>query len=446
MYENLYARSIQSTTLLCLVSMLLASCGSDPGYNAREDFIRTEGAVQFVNLMPDSPEVTIIHELNQNQVSFPFVTSPEPRVVDRYDWEIAYLGSSNNRVTIAEGENQQISENVLSTFLIGGSIAQPNVQVVDHALLPIEERPEDEASIWFASNLSQYSMVDIYLTRGDQGLESPLLSLTSGTFTALVTVLPAADSRLRITRAATDEVLFDSGTISIGAQTLELFALVDDFGPDASEHVNVIRTLSTARTTIPDVSQENRLRVANLSTTPAIAVTGGSLSSGDVARGDRSSYLVASAGTQTLNVSGNAEGEDPVLLEEKAVNLPAGTYGTLLIFDDPSGDSPVTSVTIRDQYRQVEDRALFQFVNGSGELIDFFALRGGESQTNTAPAFNDIGFNTSTIVEVPTGEVRFIATNSTQEETLAEAQLTLTEGNTYTVVMDTEGVIYTFVN
>ncbi|MDA0978930.1 MAG: DUF4397 domain-containing protein, partial [Proteobacteria bacterium] len=211
-------------------------------------------------------------------------------------------------------------------------------------------------------------------------------------------------------------------------------------------HVNVIRTLSTARTTIPDVSQENRLRVANLSTTPAIAVTGGSLSSGDIARGDRSSYLAASAGTQTLNVSGNAEGEDPVLLEEKAVNLPAGTYGTLLVFDDPSGDSPVTSVAILDQYRQVEDRALFQFVNGSGELIDFFALRGGESQTNTAPAFNDIGFNTSTIVEVPTGEVRFIATNSTQEETLAEAQLTLTEGNTYTVVMDTEGVIYTFVN
>ena len=45
----------------------------------------------------------------------------------------------------------------------------------------------------------------------------------------------------------------------------ELFAIVDDFGPNQDDHVNIIRTLSAAQTIIVDASQTARARIANFS-------------------------------------------------------------------------------------------------------------------------------------------------------------------------------------
>ena len=50
-------------------SLILVGCGSDPGFNEETDFVRKEGAVQFVNMMADSPELTMIHGLNNQTLS-----------------------------------------------------------------------------------------------------------------------------------------------------------------------------------------------------------------------------------------------------------------------------------------------------------------------------------------------------------------------------------------
>ena len=119
-------RWITGVGTLFLVTTFLAGCGSDPGFSD-EDFRTEDGTVQFVNMMPDSPQVRMFHGLSQDDIAFPFVSPIELRFVDRYDWEIAYVNTAGDRVIIAEDENQQISADTLSTFLFMGTTTQPKV-------------------------------------------------------------------------------------------------------------------------------------------------------------------------------------------------------------------------------------------------------------------------------------------------------------------------------
>ena len=90
-----------------IVSLAIAGCGSDSGFNEETDFLRKEGAVQFVNMMSDSPELTTIHGLQNQTIRFPFTSGGEVRFEDRYDWRLAYRDSNLEEITVAQGENQQ---------------------------------------------------------------------------------------------------------------------------------------------------------------------------------------------------------------------------------------------------------------------------------------------------------------------------------------------------
>ncbi len=180
---------------------VLAGCGSDPGFNENTDFIRTEGAVQVINMMSDSPELTFIHGLNSSPVRFPYTSGVEVRVSDNYDWRAAYLNSDGDEVTVIEGVDQVVSEDVQSTFLLMGNLAQPTVQIVDIPLTPLDQRPETEAEVWFAASLTEHAMVDIYLTEFGTALTAvaPLVTLDSSTYSSLRNVPAGDDRQLRIT-------------------------------------------------------------------------------------------------------------------------------------------------------------------------------------------------------------------------------------------------------
>jgi len=411
---------------------ILPGCGSDSGFNEETDFIRKEGSVQFINLMPDSPELTVVHGLNQSAVRYAFTSGVEVRFQDRYDWRIAYIDTSGDEINVAREDDQQISEDTLSTFLLMGTLDQPDIQVVDIPVPALEDRPEDAASIWFASNISTASMVDIYITDFGSDLSSstPLLSLDSGTYSESFSVSAGDSRQLRITVAGTSELLFDSGEIQIPGQSLDLFALADDFGPDGANHVDVVRTASVSNSRIKDVSQPAEVRVASFSNAEPLTVTAGTTSWSDVSQGARTGYLVTPAGSQALSVSDSSGS----LLDTEAIVL-EGEFHTLLVFDN-ADDGSVNAAIGQDQFRQITARTLFQFINISGETIDFYALREDESQDDTAPTFNDFGDAVSGVFEVLTGAARFVVTTSDNTSTLASEELTLLEGTSYTIVYD----------
>lgn len=428
-----------------LFVLLLAACGSDSGFNKKEDFASKEGRVQFVNMMPDSPQVTIIHGFDQTQVSFPVSAPIEVRFEDKYDWRIAYLDSSGKEVTVIKDENQQITENFLTTFLFMGSLQQPDVQIVDREILPLEDKPADMADIWFASNITTHPMVDIYITdfSADLTTSAVLTTLTSGSSSQQFSVPAGTGKQLRITVAGSMDILFDSGSIEIPENSLDLYALVDDFGPSAENHVDVIRSLTVAGSAITDVSQSGSARLGNFTSAETIEATIGSVIFPSTSQEDRSTYLNVADGEQTLIVT-----SDGTQLEELVLNVQSGGFQSVYTFDnvDAQTQPATSSLIVPDEHRPIIDRSLFKFVNGSNQTVDLYALRNNDTLENSLPLINDISFGGTATNETGNEVINFVVTSSDATETLANKIVTLMERESYTLIFDDEGIIQALTN
>jgi len=424
-------------------SLILVGCGSDPGFNEETDFARKEGAVQFVNMISDSPELTMIHGLKNQTIRFPFTSGIDNRFEDRYDWRLAFRNSSLDEVTVTEAENQQILENTLSTFLLMGSLSQPNVQVIDVVLQPLEDRTEGTAVIWFASNLSTISMVDLYILETGAILSdsAPLASLNSDSSTNALTVDAGNDLQLIVTIAGSQDVVFDSGQISLADKSIDLFALVDDFGPEGTNHIDVIRSSSISGSIMPDVSQTTVIRATNFSSLASLDVSVADTHIGTIDTGTQTDYLPTSGGLQNILISKDGE----IIFEEPA-ELFAGGFYSLLMFEGNDSETTLKPILVRDEFRSIKERVYFQFVNGSEETIDFYALINDQDTDDTAPVLNDAQSVASGIGEVPIGETRFVIRASDNEQTLGSAQLTLQEGNTYTLIYESGAGLQIVVN
>ncbi len=424
-----------------VVSLAIAGCGSDSGFNEETDFLRKEGAVQFVNMMSDSPELTMIHGLQNQTIRFPFTSGGEVRFEDRYDWRLAYRDSNLEEITVAQGENQQILEDRLSTFLFMGSLTTPKIEIVEVALPPFADRTEGAAVIWFAANLTSVSMVDLYLLDSESSLNSttPIASLDSQGFTNEITVDSGDGIRLIVTVAGSLEVLFESGPISLSDRSVDLFALVDDFGPDSLNHVDVIWSSSANGSIMPDFSQATLIRNSNFASSNELLVTISDTTFSSSSRGDRSDYAETNPGEQTITVS---RVEDTLF--DDTANLFAGGYHSFLIFDGPDTETPLTPFLVRDEFRSITDRVYFQFINGSDEAIDFYALINGQDTDDTAPVLNDAQALASGLTEVPSGDTRFVVQTSDNSETLESVQVVLQEGITYTAVYEARSGLQIF--
>lgn len=421
-------------------SLILSGCGSDTGF-VPADFVPAEGSVQFVNMMSDSPEVTILHGLNQFRVRYPVAVPIEVRFVDRYDWRIAYLNSQNQEITVAQADDQQILESTLTTFLFMGTLRNANIQIVDYAVLPFEERPDGLAEMWFASNITNFAMVDIYVTayQEDLATQTPLTTLTSGTYSELISVPSGTQRQLRITPAGSNTLLFDSGPIEIPEKSRDLIALVDDFGFDSEAHVDVIRSLTVAGTIISDFSQPATGRIGNYSSTAFINANIGDVAFTGVSQSNRSGYLQTGIGDQNLTVESGA-GD---LLEQSTQRMRTGSIQSVYTFDNPdSATQPATrSLTLIETPRPIIDRALFKFANGSNQTIDLYVLAGGQTPDNTGPLLNNLTFQGSGTTESLAQEIDFLVTTADGSQELAQLTATLLEGENYTLLFDNDQVL-----
>lgn len=418
---------------LALACLGMAGCGSDPGFNEETDFIPKEGAAQFVNMMADSPELSIRHGVTTFLVGFPGAGPIEPRFEDSYDWRIGYL-RDNQEVIVISGENQIVSETDLTTFLISGTVAQPAVEIVDRPVGVSDDIQTDQSEVWFAFSSARYSMVDVYLLTNGEDLTTaaPLATIDDGAFTNLFTVTAGADRELSVTEAGTTEVLFNSTSLEIAAQSRELFAIVDDFGPDGSSHVDVIRSI--AGTTMPDEAQPTLLRVDNFSSAEPVDVTVGGTIFTAVTRNSPTSYQAVDVAISDLSIE---DGSGTLL--EGDETLTRNRFLSLLVFDDtdPEATATIRTTTILDDLRPITDRSVFQFVNGTGTVVHLYALRAGETVENSQPTLANVSFGSSGSLEVSPTQLEFVAVSVESSETLATLATSLELGVNHTLVLDT---------
>lgn len=428
-------------TLLAVLSLAtgLSGCGSDPGFDERVDFARNSGEVQSVNMIADSPQVNVLFGFEQSNVGFAFTSGLEVRVEDDYDWEIRYLDEAGETINLATGTNQTVTQNVVTTFLMFGTIAQPDIQIVNSTQLPVADRPENQTEVWFASNLSRFPVVDVYVTDHDAELGAPLASVTSGSFTNTFTVSPGENRQIRVMEAGTSNLLFDSGPLILVDQVLELFALVDDFGPQPETNVDVIRSLGPTQTVIADFSQAMEVRTANYSTQEPLSISLPTRDFGEINRGTVTGFLEATPGTQSVTFSSAA-----TEIGTQEIDLFRGRFQSVLVFDNDSAESQpaVRAVVTTENFRARSDRALIQVINGSNDLIDVYALRDDQQIESTAPVFNDLGLTTSTLTELRPGNVRVVITNTDRSSTFLDVSLQIVSGDSLTYVIDSENQIH----
>jgi len=433
-------RNTQSGFLL-LAIFLLSACGSDSGFDEDTDFITKNGFVQFVNMMPDSPELIIFHGRDRTAVRFPLAQAIGQIPVDKYDWEIAYLDANDDEVSVVEGENQPITEDGLTTYLWTGSLSQPNIQIVDAPYILSSNRPAGVADIWFASNLTNHSMVDIYLTNLDAALTdaAPLATVTSGNYTSRFSVDAGPDQQIRITVAGSNELLFDSGALEILEKTEDLYALVDDFGPDGANHADVIRTIGSTGSTILDESQSASIRVGNYSEQSSVTAMLGTAVYPDIIKQTRSSSQEIENSSIEFTIT---DASDTILEASSGpVTIRAGAFHSIYTFENNTTDatSITRSLIAIDSFRLVRDRALFKFINGSNEFVDVYILRPGQDLDEVAPLLDDIGFAAQLNYESIANDVEYVIRNSDNTETLASISNTQQEGVSYTLIFDAKG-------
>ena len=432
-----------------LAATNLPGCGSDPGFNENTDFAVDDGSAQFVNLMGDSPSLTILHGLSRTSVQFPFTSPIELRAADEYDWEIVYLNdpnefNSDNQIVVAEGRDQLIKKDSLSTFLLMGNMAQPNIQIVDHDVLPQADRPEGEVKLWFANNAKNFAMVDIFVTAAGEDLEdiTPLVTLNSGAFSDLFPISSGLDKQIRVKATDSGQLIFDSGPIELPDKSNELFAIVDDFGPNQGDHVNIIRTLSASQTIIVDASQTARARIANFSQFEALSASLDQVEFDDVARLNLSDYSDVANGNAQLIVTGaeDTEGAE-IVFEESSQPGFDGNFKTIYIFsnEDDEGNQGTKSLGVVDDKRSVVDRAILSFANGSSETIDLYAVEPGDGIDDQRPLLNDFGFGASGTLEVLVRPSDLIVANQESSETLGVLSVDFVPGQSFTVIFDGSG-------
>ncbi len=287
-------------------------------------------------------------------------------------------------------------------------------------------------------------MIDIFVTDLGEDLEamSPLVTLNSGAFSDLFPVFSGLDKRIRVKASDSGRVIFDSGPIELPDKSNELFAIVDDFGPNQEEHVNVIRTLSAAQTVIVDQSQTARARIANFSQFEALSASLDQVEFDDVARSNLSDYSDVANGNAQLIVK-RAEGAEgaEIVLEESSQPGFDGNFKTIFIFSNESdeGNQGTKSLGVIDDKRSVVDRAILSFANGSNETIDLYAVEPGDGIDDQRPLLNDFGFGASGTLEVLVRPSDLIVANQESSETLGVLSVDFVPGQSFTVIFDSSG-------
>ena len=463
--KTLVTKSAHITILASI--LLLPACGNDPGFDESTAF-RSRGNVQFVNLVPNSPELLIEHATTLPNtpaglptLSFGEASSIRTQNVDNYNWRVSYLGANNTAVTVAEGKDAGVKADTRHTFILRGTgVNNVTAEVVEHPAPSILNIAEGKTQVWFAANTDTSAMMDIYLTEHDADLTQvePLLTLARGAESMMLHTMDAATNRrIRITAATTKTpLLFDSGALNLVARVRYFYAITSSAGnPDTASFVDVVSASTLAASRMPNLARPTMVRVANFtSTNPAVVTLGTSpdtLGLGSIAKAAQTDYMTfGMTGEQSVTVSlpptNPPTNPAPDPLATFTTTLAASRFNSIYLFDNPTegADPPMRLIIAQDDIRTIAERTNFRFVSGATELIDLFFTRdGAEIETNT-PRLNNV--TPSTVVfEIVPGMITFTATDESDSTTVHDTLMeTLTAGKSYTLVLDAENNLVLF--
>ncbi len=390
--------------LLACAFIFLAACGTDEGFVPEELSVRPQVAeLQFVNLIPDSPEL-LVSFIDQNDnsafsdvVEFGTSTVQRDLLIDDYELEVSYLNADGDQITIIENESIRLTDPDQLVYIFTGTLAAPNLEFRTFLEPQYDENPiaSGTVEVWFTSGVVDPTSLDIYLTSPSEDLSTatPMTNLIAGGVSEVLTIDRLTSYRLRVTPNNSTEVIFDSGVFVLSDRSRTLFALAEYFGPvlpgTAVPNVNGIGINAFGSTNFSNSGLPSQLRAINLtSDLPAIDLYFGSTTdapyAADLNRLEVGSYTGIDTGINNLNVT--LPGVKDQFLFEQDLAVASGTFNTLVVFGSDVDDS-LSSVLFVNDARQIDQRVTINFVNTAlvNNSTDVYFLNPGQVVADSTP-------------------------------------------------------------
>lgn len=388
-----------------LAAAALAGCGGSDGDGPGLTFVRV------VNTVPDSPSLSVSADTYLLTMGLPYNTV-SGFSIDSFDGDRARRELTVQPVlpgrTFGDAVLQApvtFSRDTESTLVLTGALQDMDVLVVE---TPRRRRPLANVYMQFAHAATGVGALDVYVTAPGVDLAStaPLYTVAPRGSTQSVQV-PFEDFVIRMTRAGTLDVVFESATVELNDNeevTTDgsefLMVVVDTLTPGASPVKVLAGTAQGGSILFPDVNGLSGLRVVHASPdTPAFdAVVGDNFASPigtGLAYKDASAMAGVASGLVNLNFT--VPGSTTEFVFEEEVELAPDNDHTLWLLDEYENLQAVVGPTDR---RSISTEAKVRLVHAAPDG-DFFSLYLGETAQDPPDrddrTFIDVRFGTATL-------------------------------------------------
>jgi hypothetical protein len=431
--------------LLSLTFLVLAGCGEDPGIDPAIILAGpATGEVQFVNLIPDAPELTIAVGTNAATVDYRDATVNQGLPLADYTMTVSFQGAAGETIVLFEDIPFRIDDENELKVLLRGTVANPSFHIQDlRDPKLVGQVAEGTQQVWVAGGLATTESYDVYVTdsRVQVSEVAPTLTVSGQGQTDLVTIDAAPEYRFRVTAAGSNEVLFDSGDFLLPRQTRAGFALIEYFGPARSGVAPTIDAIAFSpggSQAFPNRELPSELRVVNLvRDTPAMDVYFGSTAGDPFAAGiaplDVTPYRAIDSGRVSLNLTEPGV-KDQFLLESDELII-SGSFHTLLL-RGRGALGALQTITYPQLPRAIRGRVPVTVINASDQLdvVRVELLAPGQDFRTTGSA-TDLGTGGIQGALLEPGDVDLVVLTLADVLIYGPERVSLEEGRFYTMIL-----------
>ena len=363
--------------------LVLYGCGSEEGFD--KNLIAPRGFLRVVHAIPEAPEISSTLQI-QRLGSLDYGESTE---------NIAVLPDIDREfnVTYFDGDSVQdlltgtlhVDIDYLVTVVITGTMAEPQLIIVEDSSPGIEEGSNDSEILIVHASSQAPSTIDLFLTTGEDPPAEPRTQLSRFQATEKIVVPPNAAYRLRYADTGTDDILWDSGEFEIMAQTQGLLLIADHYGP--GRRSGRILLISSQNTLLfPSEELPSAARFANMMadapTEVDFYINDQLTETGFEFQETGGFHDFASAETISVKVTGTGTPEN--VLHESEILLHSGTWHTVTIYG-PHDDARIALSL--DHFRRIQSRVTLSLNNYSPSLGDLnaYIVPPGGNYTDLTP-------------------------------------------------------------